>query len=132
MLYAMFSMVVLTFFVGLLAVKVRFNSVSSGTVKAKFYRLMQGQDVPELVTKTTRSFNNFFETPVLFYVVGSLYLTLNIESSFAVVVAWLFVLFRCIHVYIHLTYNHILHRLLVFWCAFLCILILWINLIIRY
>ena len=61
MLYPMISMVLLTFIVGLIAVKVRFDSVKGGKVSAKYYKLMQGENVPEIVTKTTRCFNNQFE-----------------------------------------------------------------------
>ena len=125
----MIVMVLLTFVVGVIAVKVRFASVKGGEVSAKYYKLMQGENVPEIVTKTTRCFNNQFEIPVLFYVACTLYISLSIESTVGVIFAWLFVALRCIHVYIHLTYNHIIHRMAVFWLAFVSVLILWLNLV---
>jgi hypothetical protein len=118
-------MVLLTFIVGIITVKVRFSSVKKGDVGVKYYRLMEGQEVPDIITKTTRNFNNQFEIPVLFYVVCTLYLSLNIESLVAIILAWIFVALRFLHVYIHLTYNHILHRMVVFWLAFLCVLAMW-------
>ena len=124
-------MVLLTFMVGMLTVIVRFASVRKGDVKARFYKLMQGQDVPEIITKTTRCFNNMFETPVLFYVACSLYISLGIENATGIVFAWSFVVLRYIHAYIHLTYNHVIHRLSAFWGAFLFIMLLWINLIVQ-
>lgn len=127
----MSAMVLVTFIVGFIAVKTRFASVKKGTVKARYYKLMEGQEVPEVVTKTTRCFNNQFEIPVLFYVVCTLYISLNITSDFAQVMAWLFVIFRGIHAYVHLTYNHILHRMSVYWLAFICVLVLWANLVIH-
>lgn len=130
MIYAMALMVLLTFIVGVITIRARFASVKSGAVKARFYQLMQGQEVPEFITKTGRNFNNQFEVPLLFYVVCCLYISLGLESSFAVIVAWLFVIFRIVHTYIHLTYNHIMHRLLTFIAGFLCILVLWANLVI--
>jgi hypothetical protein len=123
-------MVLLTVIVGLITIKTRFVSVQKGSVKAKYYRLMAGQDVPENITKTTRNFNNQFEIPVLFYVICTLYISLNIDSLVAIVLAWLFVFFRYLHSYIHLTYNHILHRLTAFILAFLCVIAMWINLLI--
>jgi len=92
--------------------------------------LMQGQEVPDIITKSTRNFNNQFEIPVLFYVVCTLYISLNIESLLAIVLAWGFVVLRFIHAYIHLTYNHILHRMSVFWLAFLSVMAMWINLLV--
>ena len=131
MIYPMAMMVLLTFIVGCLAVKSRFASVKSGVVKARYFKLMEGQEVPEIVTKTTRCFNNMFEIPVLFYVVCTLYISLGVESLVGVVCAWLFVVLRYGHAYIHLTYNHVIHRMSVFWCAFLCVMVLWVNLIVR-
>jgi hypothetical protein len=127
----MFLMVLLTLVIGVLAVRTRFASVKSGDVRAKYYKLMDGQDVPDVVTKTTRNFNNQFETPILFYVVCTLYLTLGIEHDIAVVFAWLFVGFRVIHSFIHITYNHVIHRLLAFGSAFFCVIVLWVILLVQ-
>ncbi|MEW6996139.1 MAPEG family protein [Colwelliaceae bacterium BS250] len=131
MLYPMFLMVLLTFVVGFITVKVRFASVKGGDVRAKYFRLMSGQEVPELITKTTRNFNNQFEIPTLFYVVCTLYVCLGIESVFALVFAWLFVILRIVHSYIHITYNHVLHRMLTFVAGIMCIMVLWVNLLIQ-
>jgi hypothetical protein len=124
-------MVLLTFIVGFVAVKVRFSSVKNGNISPKYFKLMDGENIPEVVTKTTRNFNNQFEIPVLFYVVSTLYISFGIESFTAVVFAWLFVFFRFIHSYIHLTYNHIIHRMLTFWGAFICVMVLWVNLLVQ-
>jgi len=127
----MFLMVLLTVVVDFLTVKARFASVKNGDVKARYYRLMNGQDVPEIITKTGRNFNNQFEIPTLFYVVCTLYISFGVESAFALVCAWLFVILRIVHSYIHLTYNHVLHRMLTFVAGFICVLVLWINLLIQ-
>jgi hypothetical protein len=129
MLYPMAAMVLLTFVVGAMAVKTRFASVKGGKVSPKYFELMQGEDIPDIVTKTTRCFNNQFEIPLLFYVVCSLYISLGIESLTGVIFAWLFVLFRSLHAYVHLTYNHVIHRMSFFWLAFISVMILWVNLV---
>jgi len=132
MTYPMFMMVLLTFVVGGIAVSKRFASVKNGVVKASYYKLMQGQEAPESVIKSTRCFNNLFELPVLFYVVCTLYIALGIHSTVALFLAWLFVVFRYAQTYIHLSYNHILHRMCAFWGGFLVIMALWLNLLLRY
>jgi hypothetical protein len=83
---------------------------------------MNAQEVPDIITKTTRNFNNQFEVPVLFYVVCSLYIFWGVNSYFALIIAWLFVALRIVHSRIHLTYNHVLHRMLTFWFSLLCVM----------
>jgi hypothetical protein len=127
----MFLMVLLTFIVACIAVKARFASLKNKTVRVKFYSLMNGQEVPDIITKTTRNFNNQFEVPVLFYVVCSLYIFWGVNSYFALIIAWLFVALRIVHSCIHLTYNHVLHRMLTFWFSLLCVMGLWVNLLLQ-
>ena len=129
MIYPMFLMVLLTFVVGLITMKYRIVNVKSGAVSAKYFKLMEGQDVPEIITKTTRCFNNMFEVPVLFYAGCILYISLGVESSVGLIFAWVFVLMRYIQAYVHLTYNHLIHRMLSFWFAFLSAFGLWLNLL---
>ena len=117
MFYPMFAMVLLTAGVAIIAVRVRFKSVSSGQVPGKYYRLMQGAEVPEIVAKTGRNFNNLLEVPLLFYVACTLYIALDISSAFGLIIASLFVLFRIVHSAIHIAYNHVLHRLAAFTAA---------------
>ncbi|NTS78774.1 MAPEG family protein [Catenovulum sp. SM1970] len=130
MIYALFAMVILTFIVGIIALVVRFKSVSNGQVKIKYYQAMQGQTVPERVTQTTRSFNNMFEVPVLFYVVSTLFVSLQIDSDTALYLAWIFVSFRVAHAWVHLTYNNVIHRMLMFWGGVIAVLGMWLVLII--
>ena len=129
MLIPMFCIVLLTFAIGIITVTLRINSVKKGGVKIKYYRLMQGQDVPEFITRSTRCFNNMFEMPVLFYVVSTLFIVLNIQSTAAVTIAWLYVLSRIAHTAVHLGYNNVLHRMIVYLMGSALILALWIILI---
>lgn len=131
MFFPMALMVLLTFVVGLVAAWARFSSVRSGEVRFKYFKLMQGQEVPDRVTVTTRCFNNMFEVPVLFYVACVLYFSLGVEGLPGLVFAWLFVALRYVQAFVHLTYNHFLHRMLAFWAAFICVLLLWINLVLQ-
>ncbi|MFT5420332.1 MAG: hypothetical protein ACI9D5_001076 [Candidatus Endobugula sp.] len=131
MLYPMVAMVLLTFVIGAIAAKVRFASVKGGQVSVKYYKLMHGEGVPEMVIKTSRCFNNQFEIPVLFYTACTLYISLGIESLVGIILAWLFVVLRCVHAYIHLTYNHLIHRMSSFWLAFISVIILWLNLVVN-
>ena len=57
---------------------------------------------------------NLFEVPSLFYTAGVLYIALEMSDSVPVTLAWLFVIARLIHTGIHLSYNNVMHRLVVF------------------
>ena len=129
MFYPMILMVLLTFIVGLITMKHRIANVKSGAVSPKYFKLMKGQEVPEIITKTTRCFNNMFEVPVLFYAGCIIYISLGVDSLIGLAFAWVFVLMRYIQAYIHLTYNHIIHRMLSFWIAFFSTMGLWVDLL---
>jgi len=127
----MFSMVLLTFTVGTIAMVTRFRSLKSGKIRMRYFKLMEGLDIPEGVMITTRCFNNMFEVPVLFYVACVLFISLGVEGLPALVLAWLFVGFRFLQAFIHLTRNHLLPRMLSFWMSFICVFLLWINLVFK-
>ena len=69
---------------------------------------------------------NLLETPMLFYVVCViLYVTAG-ASHLAILVAWAYVALRVVHSLIHLTYNHVLHRLAAFTLSNAALVSLWV------
>lgn len=131
MIIAMSAMVFLTLVIGLMTLMARINSVRTRKIDPDYFRLMQGDDIPEAVRVTGRAFSNQFEIPVLFYVVTVLYLFLMPYDTLGFVLAWLFVFSRYVHAYIHLTYNHVIHRMLAFLAGFICVIIMWINMLVN-
>ncbi len=129
MIYPMFFLVLLTFSILLLTLRVRIRSVQKGDVALSYYSLMGGSEVPDIVTKTTRQLSNLFEVPVLFYVAGVLYLSLDISSTLPVTFAWIFVAARVMHSLIHLSYNNVLHRVVAFGIGNLAVLAMWISIV---
>jgi hypothetical protein len=127
MLNPMFALVMLTFLVMVLTFRSRASAVRRGDVSLKHFALMQDGELPEFVVKTSRNFSNLFETPVLFYTAGVVYLALDLTASTPILAAWLYVAARCLHTLIHLTYNNVLHRLIVFGLANLSLLVMWIT-----
>lgn len=130
-LYPMFVMVMLTFIILLFTFRVRSSSVKSGEVSIKYFSVYQGEHIPEIVHKTSRHFSNLFEIPVLFYVAGLLYVTLDQTSSFTVNCAWAFVASRIVHTCIHLGYNNVVHRLIVYAIGVACVLAMWISIVVN-
>jgi hypothetical protein len=131
MIYPVFIMVLLTLVIGVIAFFTRVNSVKSHQIKPQAYKLMNAESYPESVIKTTRCFNNQFEVPVLFYVGCLSYLILNVSSNIGLYFAWAFVSLRVVHAYIHLTYNHLLHRIIAFWSAIFMVIGLWLVLMLE-
>ncbi|PCI75084.1 MAG: hypothetical protein COB20_13660 [SAR86 cluster bacterium] len=129
MLYAMFMLVILTTVIMVLTARVRIGSVKSGEVPQSYYSLMDGHDIPDFVAKTTRNFNNLFEVPTLFYAAGAVYLALDQTAQLPVISAWIFVAARVMHSIIHLSYNNVLHRLVIFAIGNLSVLVMWLGIV---
>ena len=129
MLYPMFFMVMLTFVILLFTLRIRLTSVRRGEMSLSYYSMFQGEEIPDLVIKTSRNVPNLFEVPILFYTAGVLYIALEMSDSVPVTLAWLFVIARVIHSGIHLSYNNVMHRLIVFGLGNLPVLGMWISIV---
>lgn len=69
---------------------------------------------PEAVVKVSNNIANQFEAPVLFYVLCMVLYSINAASTFATVLACLFVLSRYAHAYVHVSSNYVPIRLRLF------------------
>ena len=56
---------------------------------------------------TSKNLANQFQFPVVFYVLCLLLSSLNAVSTGVLVVAWLFVVARLVHAYVHVTTNYV-------------------------
>ncbi|MES2818693.1 MAG: MAPEG family protein [Pseudomonadota bacterium] len=69
---------------------------------------------PENVVKVSNNIANQFEAPILFYVLCLLLFNINAAGAIAIVLAWLFVLSRYAHAYVHAGSNYVPVRLRLF------------------
>jgi hypothetical protein len=74
------------------------------------------------------NYSNLFELPSLFYLAIILTLTLLIQDAILVVLAWLFVVSRYLHSFIHVSYNNVMHRFLVFIFGSFVLFAYWLRL----
>jgi hypothetical protein len=84
-----------------------------------------------LLTDSARAadnYSNLFEAPVLFYIAILLTLTLMVQDSILVILAWAFVSARYVHSFIHITYNRVMHRFSVFIFSSFVLLAYWVRL----
>lgn len=105
----------------------RVAAVRAG-VKLSYFRIYQGDDpTPPRVAAAARHFTNLFELPVLFYVLClALYATRSVDAVF-LGLAWAFVALRYLHSAIHLTYNDVNHRLVVYLLGAALLFATWIR-----
>jgi hypothetical protein len=130
-LLPVFAMALLTFAVAPVALVARINSVKDGFVRIKYYELFVGSEPPENVIKTTRHLSNLHEAPILFYVACLMAFSLQIESVLLVGLAWGYVAIRLVHTIIHLTYNRVFHRMMVFLASQILLIVMWVLLFLQ-
>jgi hypothetical protein len=86
---------------------------------------------PAKATQISNCYNSQFQIPLLFYVLVILaWITRQADLIF-VVMAWIFVLARLAHAYIHTTSNHVPTRFRVFAVGMLVLLLMWIIFAVR-
>ena len=76
-------------------------------------------------------FSNQFELPVLFYVLTILSIYTHHADLIFVVLAWVFVLFRFLHAYVHTTSNSVRQRGMLWGVAALVLFIMWVIFMVR-
>jgi hypothetical protein len=82
-------------------------------------------------TQAADNFRNLFEVPVLFYLLCvALVLTGGSTPGF-VTAAWVYVALRALHSLIHVTYNRVVHRFLVYIASTLLLFGMWAAFIAR-
>ncbi|MBX3482165.1 MAPEG family protein [Phenylobacterium sp.] len=108
------ALALLTFLVlGLIPVR-RFRAAFAGRVTRDDFRFGESPAVPGDVSIPNRNLMNLLELPVLFYVAGLMYFVAGRLDQAALVLAWAYVALRVVHSAVHLTYNNVLHRLIVY------------------
>lgn len=85
-------------------------------------------------TRAADNYKNLFEMPVLFYALCLALLATETVGAGIVAAAWAYVALRCVHSFIHIGYNKVMHRFWVFaasstllafmWAAFVMQLVL--------
>jgi hypothetical protein len=128
-LWPMCALAALTFVVLLVIPYQRFTAAFAGKVKAEDFRFGEATQVPAQVSVPNRNYMNLLEIPVLFYVVCLTLFAARFVDSLDVTLAWIYVGLRAAHSIVHLTYNNVFHRLLLFAASNVVLLLMWIRLI---
>jgi hypothetical protein len=71
------------------------------------------------------NFRNLFEVPVLFYAVCCALAITDSVTGVQLALAWTFVALRALHSFIHVTYNRVMHRFLVYIVGGVVVFLMW-------
>jgi hypothetical protein len=130
LLLPLFVQVGLTFVIMVGMAIHRRRALASGEVRYDDIALRQ-QRWPVKATQFANNFNNQLELPVLFYVLVALILITKTNSIIFVVLAWVFVLSRLVHAYIHTGYNDVEQRSYAVALGALVLIVMWIIFAVR-
>jgi hypothetical protein len=124
-LLPVFVLVFMTLILLLMTAVRRVSNLRSGEVRADDIALGQ-PGWPEKTTQYGNAFKNQLELPVLFYVLIAFILITRAGDLLLLVLAWIFVLLRIAHAYIHTTNNVVLLRGRVYGGGIVVLLAMWI------
>jgi len=128
MYFPCLAMLLLTFIVLLRMFALRVSALRNKEIEMKYFKTYNDENAPVLMVQASRHFSNLFEVPVLFYMVCTFsVITFHVDSKM-LWAAWIYVFFRVIHAFIHLTSNKIVPRMMAYAFSWAALLYMGLNL----
>lgn len=124
--WPMLSHVALVFGIYVLLGLRRRDAVREGHARISQFR--ENQDEPSESLFVRNNLENQFELPMLFHAACLALYAVGAASVLAVMMAWLFVVSRYVHSYIHVTSNRIRYRQRAFTAGFAILAAMWLLL----
>ena len=125
----LFVQVVLTLIVAFMLSNQRIRVGLSGQMPENV--ALREPNWPPHVRQIENNYLNQFELPVLFYVLTILAMMTRHADLLFVLLAWVFVILRIFHAYVHLTSNVMKIRGPLFFAGLIVLTIMWVIFIIR-
>lgn len=104
----------------------RIAAVRRGAIGPDAFRFGETPAVPRQAALANRNYMNLLELPMLFHVGCVIACVTGTASAAVLGLAWLYVALRVAHSLVHLTYNDVLHRLVVFATSNAVLTALWV------
>jgi hypothetical protein len=108
----------------------RTRDFNSGAVQPDNIALRE-PNWPKRTTQLANAFANQFELPVLFYVLTILEYVTHLAGIVFVVLAWVFVISRLLHAYVHVTSNVVRLRGALYGVGAFVLIIMWVIYIVE-
>ena len=119
------ALALLTFLVLTLIPIRRFRAGFAGRIVPDDFKFGESKNVPSDVSIPNRAYMNLLEMPMLFYVLClMLFVSGRVDAMF-LNLAWSYVALRAIHSLIHVTYNNVYHRLIIFSLSNVALIVTW-------
>jgi len=129
-LLPLFVEVILTFVLLFWSAPLRTGALRSGSVRPEDIALREA-NWPRQATQVANAYANQLELPVLFYVLTILAYVTHKAGIVFVVLAWIFVIFRLLHAFVHVTSNNINVRGPLFGLSAIVLAVMWIIYIVQ-
>jgi hypothetical protein len=129
-LLPLFLEVILTFGLLFWMGPLRAHDLGAGGVRAEDIALRE-PNWSKRSMQVANAFSNQFEMPVLFYVLTILEYVTHLAGILFVVLAWVYVLFRYLHAYVHVTSNIVRLRGALFGISTLVLAVMWVIYIVE-
>jgi hypothetical protein len=126
----LFVQVLLTFAVMFGMMVFRTKTLQSGETRFQDIA-MREPNWPRQAALFANSFSNQFELPVLFYVLTILAMATKHADLLFVVLAWIFVAFRILQAFVHVTSNNVRFRGGHYFIAAIVLVIMWLIFIVK-
>ena len=124
-LLPLFAEVILTFGLFFWAAALRVHDLQSGAAKRQDIALRE-PNWPAHTRQVSHAYSNQLELPVLFYVLTILAYFTHHAGTLFVILAWIFVAFRLLHAYVHVTSNKVNIRGPLFGISAVVLAIIWL------
>ena len=108
----------------LLALKKR-KVARQGLLPKGFFKLNTGADMPDELAQLSNNYDNLVASPILFYVLIGFVFVAQIFHPVILVLAWVYVLSRYAHSYVHITSNKVKWRYRTFLWSFTTLGCMW-------
>jgi len=126
-LFPAFAMVLLTIVVWLRMYYVRISEARRHGIKIEDFTPFN-RNLPRTIVTSGDNLRNLFELPVLFYTLVILIFVLRLSDELYLALGWGYFALRCVHSFIHVTYNRIAHRFTVYALSSLLLWAMWLRL----
>lgn len=130
LLLPVFVQVALTFGLMCWMASLRVRAIRTRTVRPREIALRE-PNWPERTTQIANAFHNQLELPVLFYALVAFILITSTNSDVFVILAWLYVLTRFIHAFIHTGSNEVDKRFYAMAAGMVVLIAMWVIFAIR-
>lgn len=125
------AMVAVTLLITFLLGKARLKAVIDGRVSHKAFLTNQGYELPEDLAKIERHYNNLLEMPVLFYLWAVVLFVTDKVDMVGIIFAWVYVVLRLVHTYIHTGSNILMKRKKFFLASYFILSFAWVWLTLK-